>query len=192
MIKLLLLICCCAICYGGEIPSSQYSGLEYLYNSTNGSHWNWQSSLGIWNFSSSNSNPCEWQGVTCESNCDNITWCNVLELALSGYSMDGMIPEQINLLSNISLIDFSNNLLLGNSVYYIAPLHLLTFLDLSQNSLTGSISSLVSSLAVLSTMILSHNYFTGSIPSTLPSMHYLTYLDLSYNQLVGTIPTLAE
>ena len=83
---------CIEYCHSIGVPSSQKAGLEWLYNSTDGDHWNWNSVINNntasstpWNFTiGSNSDPClnSWEGITCNKNCFdvNISACTILKL----------------------------------------------------------------------------------------------------------------
>src|SRR5690348_11781902 len=98
------------------VSTSEMSGLQSLYDSTNGSNWNWHGSTGHWNFSN-NENPClgEWQGIGCNTECTNNpnSVCYVKDLVLIGYNLSGTVPSQLSLISSLISLVLSNNQLIG-------------------------------------------------------------------------------
>jgi len=64
----------------------------------------------------------------------------------------------------------------------------LQILNLSQNQLAGSIPSELGNLSQLQWLSLSHNQFTGSIPSELGNLGQVQRLEMAGNQLSGSIP----
>jgi Leucine-rich repeat (LRR) protein len=76
----------------------------------------------------------------------------------------------------------------GSFVTFERILTTLTAIDLSNNMLEGSIPESAGQLISLHLLNMSHNAFTGKIPSQLGGMTDLESLDLSCNQLSGDIP----
>lgn len=89
----------------------------------------------------------------------------LVNLDLSGNSLTGEIPVNINLLIGL------NNL------------------NLSSNQLTGTIPNQIGDLKQLESLDLSYNEFSGEIPSGLSALTSLSHLNLSYNNLSGEIPS---
>lgn len=95
------------------MPPLQILGLEYLYNSTNGRYWRWQSlsSGAHWNFESASPNPCligfEWQGIECH--CQVGGACNVVAINLQSYNLSGVMSGNISVLSTLTSLILDSN-----------------------------------------------------------------------------------
>ena len=192
------------------VPSREISGLEFLYNSTNGQDWLWRGPVGQWDFSGS-VNPCDplWQGVT----CDCSSTCTIVNLELSEYDLDGTIPPQISWLPNLTAFDFSVNRLHHTIPDSIGDLSKMSLIDLHENEMTGTIPEEIQSLSsILAQLDLSANLFggnfsaalceltvlanfnvlrtrmSGSIPSCINKMSSLTFLDMGSNKYTGELP----
>jgi Leucine-rich repeat (LRR) protein len=180
-------------------PQSQIDGLEYLFNSTNGTNWRWKNDFrGVrWSFASPQSDPCSdmnqtWQGITCSSNpsvCKSQN-CEIISLVLNIFRLVGTLPSEFFLrLTSLKTLQISNSRqLTGSLPSELALLSRLDYLSLYSNRLTGSIPEL-GSLFQLNYLYLYENRLTGSIPLQLGSLSQLYDFDLSDNQLTGTIPT---
>ncbi|GKB83487.1 kinase RLK-Pelle-LRR-XI-1 family protein [Tanacetum coccineum] len=103
--------------------------------------------------------------------------------------LEGSIPEQIGMLSNLAHLSLSGNNLNGMLPVSLTNLTKLVELDLSGNNFTSTIPSQIGNLKNLLHLDLRDNQFSGLIPSSLCSMFNLTYLDLSDNQFSGLIPS---
>ena len=186
----------------GEVPSSQITGLEFIYNSTNGTFWNWipdYSNYGIpWNFSSVNgniSNPCvdRWQGIECTTNCttdSSIPVCDIKTIYLFNFSMMGSLPSEISLLPKLNNLIIPLNTLTGSVPTEIAMLTELHVLNVTFNSLTGPIFETVLANHQLAVLGVSENFFNGTIPNSLNArIPNLAVIDGHFNYISGSIPT---
>ena len=123
LIVLILLLFSCPQTW--SLLDSEYNALKDLYSQTGGLEWDWkQVSTGrIWNFTTttatnandicgsldkqiSNSN---WQGIKCI--CQPQKDCFVAQLILPSYGLKGVLPASLKGLTNLILLDFSNNVL---------------------------------------------------------------------------------
>jgi Leucine-rich repeat (LRR) protein len=177
-----------------NIPSSEMQGLQALYTSTKGEYWLWREPYSFfgnpWNFTSPTANPCvdSWQGVTCSSLCATSS-CFVTELFLYLYDLDGTLPSEISLLSQLVNLDLSYNRIMGRIPESIGNINTLTIIDLSGNKLEGFLlDNTVSTLVNLQEIYVSGNNLKGNIPEKLGSLINLTVIDLSLNHFNGTIP----
>ncbi|PRP77918.1 hypothetical protein PROFUN_08452 [Planoprotostelium fungivorum] len=147
---------------------------------------------------------CNNKTVICENNYPT-------QIILNGKELRGSIPPSIGNLTNLTLLDLSNNNLnefipstLGNLSYLrslllsdngftgsippaIGNLKNLTKLDLANNRLTGTIPD-ISSLFSLQVLDLSNKQLAGSVPSSIGSLVSLKYLHLNDNRLDGSVP----
>lgn len=162
-----------------------------------------------WNTNNKDSNPCTWNGVTCD-----ISNSSVIKIVLSGSSLSSQSLPLLCKIETLQDIDVSNNHLsyipnefidaCGN----IESLKLLNFsgnvltdflptfhgfdalesLDMSFNDLKGSIYLQLDEMVSLKFLNLSNNNFTGKLPTNLGSSMVLEQLVLSNNGFEGTIP----
>ncbi|KAJ9543674.1 hypothetical protein OSB04_023381 [Centaurea solstitialis] len=162
-------------------------------------------SLATW--TESDSTPCHWAGVSCNSN-HRVISLSLPEKNLSGYlpselgalrslrhlslpnnNFSKPLPENLFNATGLISIDLSHNRLTGPLPEKMASLKSLTFLDLSSNLLNGSLPASLSNLTNLSgTVNLSYNRFSGEIPAAYGLFPVMVSLDLRYNNLTGKIP----
>ncbi|PIN25576.1 Leucine-rich repeat protein [Handroanthus impetiginosus] len=111
------------------------------------------------------------------------------ELYDSAYIMwKGKEAEYAKILRLLTIIDLSNNNLIGEIPREVTSLKGLIALNLSGNNLVGSIPRDIDQLENLNFLDLSKNNLSGGIPSTLVQLSHLGVLDLSFNNLSGKIP----
>lgn len=113
---------------GAAYADVQFSGLEALYDHTNGQEWTlssgWlDSSLGV----------CNWHGVTCDIDSGNVTG-----LSLSSNGLNGDVSQASELADVTSLeqVDLSGNRLFGSVPLVFGLIPRLEMLDLSDNELS--------------------------------------------------------
>jgi hypothetical protein len=96
-----------------SVPTIEIDALNEIYITTNGENWFWRNqSFGKkWNFTDSIVNPCTqmWQGITCSCN----QTCNIVELNLASYGLTGPYATSIGNLSQLVVLNMSNNFLEG-------------------------------------------------------------------------------
>ncbi|XP_047974141.1 MDIS1-interacting receptor like kinase 2-like [Salvia hispanica] len=161
----------------------------------------------------SNSTVCKWQGITCNDGgrvteislqtqvgCTTIPWCHDLRyldplvftsltsIHLASCGLYGLIPSQIGYLSDLSYLNFSNNLLTSELPLSLANLSKLLVLDLSSNEFYGVIPPDIGSLSKLTHLNLSYNRLQSEVPFILVNLSELLVLDLSSNEFSGVIP----
>ncbi|VVA94253.1 unnamed protein product [Arabis nemorensis] len=159
------------------------------------------------NWNSSDSNPCFWQGITCNDDM------RVVSIRLPNKRLSGSLHPSIGKLLSLRHINLRDNefqgklplelfgpsglqslVLSGNSFSGLVPqevgrLKSLMTLDLSENSFNGSIPLSVIRCKKLKTLVLSNNGFSGDLPTGFGSnLVHLRTLNLSFNHLTGTIP----
>ncbi|GKC78528.1 kinase RLK-Pelle-LRR-XI-1 family protein [Tanacetum coccineum] len=114
---------------------------------------------------------------------------NLAHLSLRGNNLNGTLPVSLTNLTKLVHLDLSGNNFKSTIPSQIGNLKSLILLYLSDNQFSGLIPLSFGSMVNLTYLVLSHNQFTSPIPSFLGSMVSLTYLDLSHNQFTGPIPS---
>ena len=149
--------------YAGVSPVERQALLD-LYNATNGPGWTNSTGWG-----GAEGTECTWYGVTCG-------------VARPGYALqDAGLP--------VTVLDLSNNNLVGTIPASIMNLVGLIDLRLSNNQLSGSIPAGIGNLTNLTNLCLGNNLFTGTLPSTIGNLVNLLYLNVPENGLFGDIPS---
>ncbi|RLN08648.1 hypothetical protein C2845_PM11G16530 [Panicum miliaceum] len=162
---------------------------------------NYPMSFGCLETWSNHTSPCNWTGVTCSATVPHghgrsdavkvVTYISLAACFFEG-TLDQLHFED---LSELSVLDLSNNYLYGSIPPSIGNLTKLTYLDLSNNingswCLSGHIPATIGMLENLETLNLGGNNFTGRIPSSLGNLSTLVHMNLSYNSLSELSPTM--
>ncbi|PRP79031.1 RHS repeat-associated core domain-containing protein [Planoprotostelium fungivorum] len=185
---------------GQRLAESEKNTLLSLYESTGGSSWANQTG-----WSSPNSDPCTWFGVT----CNGIP--SIASLHLNGNNLTGQLPPSLVNLTAMTLLDlrfnalqgqiptFSNTsqlsqlILWGNNftdgLSNLCVLSQVQIITLRSNSFSGSIPDCLCGLTSLLSLDISTNFLTGNLPLCLGALSGLIKLDLSTNMLMGEIPS---
>jgi len=110
-------------------------------------------------------------------------------LYLSDCSIMGSIPQDINNLVGLSMLDFANTSISGLIPDSIGKLANLVQLGLYRTRLSGLIPSSLGNLTLLNQIVAYSNSLEGPIPTSLGKLRNLYLLDLSENYLLnGSIP----
>ncbi|CAN6549511.1 unnamed protein product [Malus baccata var. baccata] len=138
-----------------------------------------EGSLSNWN--SSDSNPCTWNGITCNDQ-------RVVSLSIPKKKLSGFLPSAMGALSELRHVNLRNNKLYGS-----LPLELFQALGLQSlvlygNSLSGSVPNVIGKLKYLQSLDLSENLFNGSLPTSIIQCKRLRTIDLSQNNFTGFLP----
>lgn len=128
----------------------------------------------------SNSDVCNWLGVTCGERHLRVVFLN-----LSEFHLTGTIPPELGNLSFLAGMRLENNSFHGNIPRELAGLRRLTLFSIGFNNFVGEIPSWLGSLSKLQILNLYGNGFSGSIPTVIFNLSALQVLDLKYNQLSG-------
>ncbi len=107
------------------------------------------------------------------------------DLLLNLNALTGSIPTEIGQLDKLAILVLEYNQLTGNIPTEIGNLTNLVQLHLSENNLSGEIPDEIGNLINLENLTLYKNQLTGSIPAELANLNNLTQLILAYNQLSG-------
>ena len=125
----------------------------------------------------------DWQGVTVEGTPKRVT-----ELNLHDSDLNGAIPTELGMLSELKRLALSRNQLTGPVPAWLGDLAHLEELTLWGNRLSGPIPTSLGNLAKLEELYLSQNRLTGSIPASLGDLANLRELSLWRNELTGSLP----
>ncbi|XP_058216930.1 receptor-like protein Cf-9 [Rhododendron vialii] len=126
---------------------------------------------------------------------DSIGYLNSLNfLILDGCKLQGSIPKSLGNLTQLTLLQLSNNhfsiarnQLSGPIPFNLSGLQNLEVLHLYGNSLSGAIPPLLFTLPSLEDLVLSSNRLTGQIPEFQHDLP-LRFIYLNDNKLRGSIP----
>jgi Leucine-rich repeat (LRR) protein len=131
---------------------------------------------------------CTWYGVDCASE-DKEKDQKVVHLNVTHNGLEGTIPLELESLTDLILLDLSNNQLSGSIPSRIAAsLTRLKYLLLHNNVLSGKIPGELEPLHSINEIHLSFNKLTGTIPDSVTKLSSLRALHLANNQLSGSIP----
>ena len=182
-----------------QCQEQDYIALRALYLNTSGDNWtnkdNWPDSIQFVNNAvmPAGTNVGTWYGVTtdmdgCVTCIDmdgnpDCAWPND-----GGNRLTGRIPDEIGLLSKLSILRLKDNQLSGSIPSQIGDLTNLTYLDLVRNEISGEIPSEILGLTNLEGLSLGANNLVGNIPPELANLNKLSVLNLAYNELSGIIP----
>ncbi|KAL1804453.1 hypothetical protein ACET3Z_033100 [Daucus carota] len=132
-------------------------------------------------------------------NLSSFPYLQTLDLSYCG--LNGSIPYDIGMLSELKYLSLRGNYLTGDLPSSLGNLTQLQVLDVSDNELNGSIPSELGNLSHLVSLNLSSivvqlneylfsfsNELTGNLPSSLGNLTHLQMLDISHNTVTGIIP----
>jgi Leucine-rich repeat (LRR) protein len=157
-----------------QISSTEKQTLQDLYTSTNGEQWN-----NSWDL---NQPVNQWEGITIKND-------KVVSISLMFNNMEGELPNSLNKLKYLEVLELSFNKLEGSIPTELGDLKKLKVLAFNGNNLTGIIPSNIGNLSDLTQLHLSSNQLTGEIPQSVTNLEYLEVLNVFDNELTGNIPS---
>ncbi|KAL5989689.1 hypothetical protein ACLOJK_010582 [Asimina triloba] len=135
----------------------------------------------LWNWDSSDINPCAWSRVRCIGG-------EVRMLDLKELDLRGTLAPELGKLRNLRSLVLFKNRFSGNIPKEISELSMLEILDLRSNNLSGTIPLEIGNLQSLKYLLLCGNNFNGSIPSEVGML--ITLMELQYDaSLVSNVVT---
>lgn len=143
----------CPTSFAAWYSEVQLSGLQALYNSTNGQEWTistgWRdTSIGV----------CDWYGVTCDSDGGNVTGLSLRDNYLVG---DLSVATELADVTSLREVDLSSNQISGPVPLVLGVLPNLETLDLSGNRLTHFPAAWGSEASTLRHLSLQNNRISG-------------------------------
>jgi Leucine-rich repeat (LRR) protein/uncharacterized membrane protein len=116
-------------------------------------------------------------------------YLHVLDIQLNNFTLAGSVPSSIANMTQLQVLNLSDNHLTGSIPDTVGQLKHLLRLNVGRNELNGTIPSSIGQLASLTELSLDFNYLTGSIPDALRQLKRLELVRLGKNGLNGTIPS---
>lgn len=110
---------------------------------------------------------------------------------LATNNLSGQIPDEIQYLSHLEILDLKANSLSNSIPASFASLSNLEYLGLNNNQLTGSIPSFMGEFTRLTVLGLGKNQLTGEVPASLGSLRLKT-LAIDDNLLEGDMAAVAS
>ena len=171
--------------FASTSPASDQDSLALvaLYKQCNGVNWTRQTNWLSGPLS-------EWQGVTVSNG--RVTGLDLGDPnsanSFTSVGLSGPIPVELSNLSEIQLLNLSNNQLSGSLPDTWSALTKLTTLYLGFNQLSGFLPTSWSALSNLQHLNLGINHFIGPLPENWSALISLNDLYLSANQLSGSLP----
>ncbi|XP_074563845.1 leucine-rich repeat extensin-like protein 6 [Curcuma longa] len=130
---------------------------------------------------------CKYTGVYCAPALDNPSQITVAGIDLNHGAIQGTLPIELGLLSDLALLHLNSNAFRGTLPGSLTNLRLLYELDVSNNQLGGDFPSVVLELPSLRFLDIRFNRFCGGVPSCLFDLP-LDALFLNDNQFTFSIP----
>ncbi|KAJ0969411.1 hypothetical protein J5N97_022288 [Dioscorea zingiberensis] len=151
--------------------------------------------------------PCQFHGVTCDSNSGEVIGISLVNMSLSGSispsiaslrslasldigqnSFTGTVPDELLNCTKLQFLNLSTNGLTGH-LPDLSPLTSLRVLDVSSNGFSGDFPAWVGRLTGLVELGLAANGFNeGEIPESIGNLKSLTWLFMNSCNLRGEIP----
>lgn len=163
--------------------------LSVLYYTTNGQRWKTKI-----DFLSPSSSVCDWNNGIQEGSDVLGVYCDgtvVTNLRLASNGLQGELPWELSLLSNLVQLDMDQNLLWGTFPSTYAKLTNLEALWFKSNSLTGTLPIAMGKMKSLASVDLENNELTGTLPRELVELPELFYLGLRLNSISGSLPAVS-
>jgi hypothetical protein len=152
----------CWMFRSGKGFSPQRYVLAVIYYATKGAQWDvntdWMTSK----------HECSWYGVECNA------FKTIINLDLGYIKVDGLVPREIGLLTELQDLDLH-----GNDLQGVIPHKLLTglkkleYLRLQMNGMFGAIHKEITTMKNLKHLFLYGNYLAGTIPKDLAKLKKL-------------------
>jgi hypothetical protein len=127
---------------------------------------------------------CNWHGVECN-------WrSQITDLDLGFLKLDGLLPRELALLTELKDLDLHGNDLQGVLPHkMLVGLEKLETLRLYMNGFFGSLHREIAGLKSLKELVIFGNYLSSPIPTELGELRQLQIIDMYANNLKGQIPT---
>lgn len=130
---------------------------------------------------------CHYNGVYCATAPDGSHTLTVAGIDLNHANIAGCLPDELGLLTDLSLFHLNSNRFSGTIPASFINLHLLYELDVSNNQFSGPFPCVVLYLPSLKYLDIRFNEFNGDIPEQLFELE-LDALFLNNNKFESSLP----
>lgn len=161
---------------GGQGRFLSRYALAVLYHATQGPKW--KKSEG-WMTAA---HECKWRGVEC-------TRGKVQKLDLGFNALNGLIPREVSLLSELRELDLNGNDIQGVLPHKMFDLKKLKILKLHMNNILGKIPTEIGLMKSLRELHLYGNYLQGEVPKEVGNLLNLEVMDVSFTYMEGIVPS---
>ncbi|XP_058070903.1 probable LRR receptor-like serine/threonine-protein kinase At1g56130 [Magnolia sinica] len=158
-------------------------------------HWG-RSASNEWNISGEpcngiavNSSTISNPGIICDCSFNGGSTCHITQIKLKGLNVKGPIPEELQNLTFLTHLDFTQNYITGTLPAFIGNLRSMQYFTVSMNALSGSIPKELGNLQNVISLGISSNNFSGSLPPELGNLTSLQQLYMDSSGLSGEIPS---
>ncbi|XP_058070908.1 uncharacterized protein LOC131219940 [Magnolia sinica] len=158
-------------------------------------HWG-RSASNEWNISGEpcngiavNSSTISNPGIICDCSFNGGSTCHITQIKLQGLNVIGPIPEELQNLTFLTNLDFSQNYITGPLPAFIGNLRSMRYFSVSINALSGSIPKELGNLQNVISLGISSNNFSGSLPPELGNLTSMQELYMDSSGLSGEIPS---
>jgi len=159
--------------------------LATLYYSTRGDEWKANT-----DWLRTRVDECEWLGLVCEDDAPfGQDFRHVTGIFLDDLGLQGSIPQEIILLTDLQTLQFMNNTVSGTIPDNIGLLSQLEFFLADDNELGGTLPTAIGLLSLLQRFAVNDNLLGGTIPNIFDRLTSLERLELSGNSFDGTLPS---
>ena len=125
---------------------------------------------------------CEWYGIKC-------TYLGeVQEIKIDDYNLDGYLPDELQEIKNLTILNVADNKLHGMIPKSYGHLKELQILDLSGNHLEGSIPETIFEIESIENLLLANNKLSSTLPNSIGEQPHIIEMKLNGNNLSGTLP----
>lgn len=146
----------------------------------------WSDSLGASNWLSAIPE-CEWDFLM----CDEVTNMKVIGLDLSTQRLDGTMPTELAMLTNLVHLNLASNLLMGEIPSELWTMTQLETLALFPNRFTGTFPAELVALTGLKRLELGRGSFMGFLPDMGALSHLETIYLLNENAVMSPFPNMS-
>jgi hypothetical protein len=151
----------------------RYAYLAFVYSTGKGNESSWFGDV----------DECNWKGVVCKRGI-------LTGLFLGNSNLQGRIPADVGLWSNIRTFHVRGNQLVGPLPSLMGLWKNLTDIDIGDNRLNGTLPSFIGAWTILEEIDITFNKFTGTLPfSIMAAWTKLVYFNIEQNQFTGRLPT---
>ncbi len=135
-------------------------------------------------------NPIQtWQGITVGRAGEDDRILGIVLTNASIRAVSALQTQELVKISELRILNLSNNALSGGIPAQFAQFRTLTELRLANNTFSEAIPVALAELSALEILDLRRNQLTGNIPTRLVSLPQLRVLLLSDNRFTGNLPT---